>query len=138
MAKGNRSFFEGRYGVDPFSVFVLCVAALLLTSRFWPVWIVSVLLLVYVVFRALSRQLDARRRELQNFYDIFRRFVAWMQRTWFRLAGFFGKIGPRMAERRDFVIFRCPKCRAKLRLPRHRGKLAVTCPMCGHQFTRRT
>lgn len=138
MAKNTHSFFDGRYGVDPFSVFVLVVAALLLTSRFWPVWIVSGLLLIYVAFRALSRHVDARRRELQTFSDLFRRFVLWLQKAGFRLAGFFRKIGPRMAQRRDFVILRCPKCRAKLRLPRRRGKLAVTCPMCGHEFIRRT
>lgn len=138
MASNRRSFLEGRYGVDPFSIFVMCVAALLLTSRFWVVWIVSGLLLIYVVFRALSRHLDARRRELEGFYNLFRRLMAWFQRAWFKTTGFFRRIGPRLAERRDFVVFKCPKCKAKLRLPRHRGKLAVTCPMCGHQFIRRT
>lgn len=138
MASGKRSFFDGRYGVDPFSVFVLFVAAMLLTSRFWMIWIISGLMLIYVVFRALSRHVDARRRELQGFYDISHRAVLWLQRAWFGVTGFFRRIGPKLAERRDFVVFKCPHCKAKLRLPRHRGKLAVTCTVCGHQFIRRT
>ena len=34
----------------------------------------------------------------------------------------------------DFVIVDCPDCDASLRLPKGKGKLAVTCPKCKTEF----
>lgn len=137
MKQGKRSFFDGRYGVDPLSILVLCVAALLLGFH-WYLWVGSVVLIGYVVFRALSRNLDARRRELQAFIGFFQRAVMWFHRLTGRIWGYLVSSGPQRRERRDFVIIKCPKCRKKLRLPRHRGRLEVTCPVCGHVFRHRT
>lgn len=137
MKQGKRSFFDGRYGVDPLSILVLCVAALLLSFH-WYLWVGSVVLIGYVVFRALSRNLDARRRELQAFISFFQRAVMGFHRLTGRIWGYLVSSGPRWHERRDFVVLKCPKCRKKLRLPRHRGTLEVTCPVCGHVFRHRT
>ncbi|MCK8058339.1 MULTISPECIES: glutaredoxin family protein [unclassified Fusibacter] len=35
----------------------------------------------------------------------------------------------------DYVIMPCPKCEKKLRLPKGKDKLRITCPHCEHQFT---
>ncbi|HBQ64708.1 MAG TPA: hypothetical protein DD727_07270 [Clostridiales bacterium] len=39
---------------------------------------------------------------------------------------------------RDTFTFSCPQCKNKLRLPRNRGRLKVTCPVCKHEFFKKT
>lgn len=38
----------------------------------------------------------------------------------------------------DFKIQACPQCEKKLRLPKNRGKIRVTCPACEQVFEVRT
>lgn len=42
------------------------------------------------------------------------------------------------AGHRDYKIFKCPKCGQKLRVPRHKGKIAIHCRKCGEEFIRKT
>ena len=42
------------------------------------------------------------------------------------------------AGHRDYKIFQCPKCGQKLRVPRHKGKIAIHCRKCGEEFIRKT
>ena len=35
-------------------------------------------------------------------------------------------------------IFRCPNCDQRVRVPRGKGKIEITCPKCGHHFTKRS
>lgn len=34
--------------------------------------------------------------------------------------------------------FRCPKCHQKVRVPRGKGKIQITCPKCGEKFIKKT
>ena len=34
--------------------------------------------------------------------------------------------------------YRCPKCRQKLRVPRGRGRIQISCPRCGTQFIKKS
>lgn len=40
----------------------------------------------------------------------------------------------RLKNSRKFKYFRCPECKARLRLPRKVGEVTVTCGKCKHQF----
>ncbi len=48
----------------------------------------------------------------------------------------------RKAERREsekiYAYYKCPKCRAELRVPRGKGKIKIKCPKCGEEFIKRT
>lgn len=35
-------------------------------------------------------------------------------------------------------IFKCPKCKQPLRVPRGKGKILITCQNCGHKFQKKT
>jgi ribosomal protein L37AE/L43A len=35
-------------------------------------------------------------------------------------------------------IFKCPKCKQALRVPRGKGKILITCQSCGHKFEKKT
>ena len=42
------------------------------------------------------------------------------------------------AQRKEYRIFKCPKCGQKLRVPRGKGKIAIRCRKCGEEFIRKT
>ncbi len=37
-------------------------------------------------------------------------------------------------EKKNYKIVKCPKCGQKLRLPRGKGKITVTCKRCFYEF----
>ena len=37
----------------------------------------------------------------------------------------------------EYKYFKCPNCKQKLRAPRGRGKIQVTCQRCRHQFIKK-
>ena len=34
----------------------------------------------------------------------------------------------------DYSVINCPKCSARLRIPKNKGKISVTCPKCKESF----
>ncbi len=79
---------------------------------------------VYMIFRALSRDLSRRQKENQ---------------AWMRFADKFRRRPkphkpPLPADTADHIFRRCPHCRSTLRLPRTPGKHSVKCPRCGERF----
>jgi ribosomal protein S27E len=126
-----RKFMLGRYGPDHLGTAMLVVALVLslimqiLGLGF--VAVVSYILLALMIFRMLSRNIEARRRENDRFL-----------RYWGPART---KIKSRVARLRDIKThkyFTCPGCRNTLRVPRGRGKLQITCPRCGERFVRKT
>ena len=103
-----QQFMYGRYGGDKFSLFLLVIALVL--SLFGALfWPIA--LVADVVF----------------LYVLFRMVEQWFrfQRTRFR-------------ERKTYKYFHCPHCRQRLRAPRGRGKIQVTCQKCHNVFVTKT
>ncbi len=40
-------------------------------------------------------------------------------------------------QRKHYAIFKCPTCKQKLRAPKGRGKIQVTCSSCHNQFIKK-
>jgi len=125
-----RSFMSGRHGVDPLSVLLVWVGlGLYVLSAVFNLGIISLLslaLYVYTVFRMFSR--NEEKRSSEN-----RRYLA-----------FKGKITTgvkqartRFKNRKQYKYFRCPNCKAWLRLPRGAGVVTVTCGRCHNSFTQK-
>lgn len=119
----------GRNGTDQLTVAALIVGlivSLLAQLFFWPLIFVSYLLYIWALFRVFSRNLGARQKENQAFLKVWRPIVQWFsfQRTKFR-------------ERKQYKYFKCPHCGLKLRAPKGRGKIQVTCQRCHAQFVKR-
>ena len=128
IREGFQRFMWGRYGVDQLNLFLLGAAVVvsllgMILSRLLLIGPLAGLvtgLLVYgllgwYIFRVLSRNLDARRRENRRFLSLFR--------------------GVRDRENR---YYQCPRCRQTVRVPRGRGKIKITCPKCEEKFIRRS
>lgn len=124
-------FMAGRNGADQlsrhFSYVALALILLNLFFRSFVLWALTILVLAYSYFRIFSKNVY-RRREENARYMALRNKAASGVRNW----------RDRMRQRRDYVFFRCPGCRAMLRVPRGKGKLRVTCRKCGAAFEKRT
>lgn len=130
--------FYGRNGIDALSWFLLAVAMLLTIPRVPYLWIAALLLVAWAAFRSFSRNIGARRMELWRFQNGFFAFLRFTRRHTEKLRAFFAYQSLRWRNRKTTVYLKCPHCKKILSLPRHRGKLAVTCTVCGHRFTRKT
>ena len=120
-------FFQGRNGIDQLSMAAMVAALVLnLVDGFLGAGIFAVLslaLYVWAIFRMLSRN-TARRAE-EN-----RRFTAWWYPTKTRVK----QAWTRLINMRKYKYFRCPECKAYLRLPRGAGSGTITCSKCNHSF----
>ena len=118
-----RNFMMGRYGTDKLNMVILsaglvaCLASaffdnpamnLLLTA-------VSYALMIWALFRSFSRNTYARYQENRKFLQFFERL-----------------------KDREHRYFDCPKCRQVVRVPRGKGKIAITCPRCKERFVKKT
>lgn len=114
-----RRAFGGCYGVDQLSVAILIVDLVLCTvgifTRVSWISLLSYIPMGIVLFRMLSRNKYQRNRENRRFLQIL----------------------DRIKDRRN-RYFRCPKCRQMVRVPRGKGKVAITCPRCGDRFIKKT
>ena len=43
-----------------------------------------------------------------------------------------------ISDSKTHKIYRCPHCRQKIRVPRGKGKIEITCPSCRSKFIKRT
>ena len=124
-------FMSGRNGPDQLTraltVLALAVLVLNLFVRSAVLNIVWLAIMACAYYRMFSRNL-ARRREENG------RFLQWQYKTVSAVRGWWD----RLRQRRDYAFFRCPECRAMLRVPRGKGRVRVTCRKCGSAFERRT
>lgn len=135
--------FQGRYGNDHLNR-ALSVAAivLVLIGMFLPRYsivglafsAISVVLIVWMIVRMFSRNFSARAAENAKFLAWWvpfkNKFRAFFSRNSARTAGH----NPTFEERRKYKYFICTQCAQRLRVPRGKGKLRVTCTRCGNKF----
>ncbi len=124
-----RAFMYGRYGFDELST-VLSVSALILaavSAFFPPLAILALLPLIWSIFRTYSRNIAKRRAELDAYLK------------------YLGKVKRHISLRRDMwrdrkthVYFKCPVCKSYLRVPKGKGEITVTCPVCRSKTDRKT
>ena len=116
-------FMQGRYGTDRLNMVILCAGlAASLLSAMLPIpvvslvlWALSYGLMIWAIFRSLSRNPYQRYQENRKFLLIFDR-----------------------VKDRQNRYFACPKCRQTVRVPRGKGKISITCPKCQEKFIRKT
>lgn len=123
--------FMGRNGIDQLNTAVLGVGLVCwVASMLLPVrglrtllYYAFVLAAGVCIYRALSRNLPKRQEENQRFLQKTGRFRS-TRESWKTKA----------EQKRQFKIFKCPACGVKLRVPRGKGKIRVTCRQCGATF----
>ena len=123
LTYGLRRFMEGRYGTDRLNMVILCtgLAASILSSLLKVsglnviFWLLSYGLMFWAIWRSLSRNTYKRYQENRKFMQIVDRI-----------------------KDRQHRYFDCPKCHQPVRVPRGKGKIAITCPRCREKFIKNT
>ena len=123
----------GRNGSDHLAVAFMSASVIIyIFAIFIPVlrpWLsaLSLLLMIYALFRMLSKNVDKRREE--NY-----RFVRLWQKQKASLSG----ARLRHAQSKEYKFFICPACKVRLRIPRGKGRIKITCVKCGRRFDGRS
>ena len=123
LMAGFRNFMAGRYGTDKLGLTLLGAALVMsLLSSFIPLIVVRLALtlayyglMFWALFRMFSRNTYARYEENRKFLRFFDQL-----------------------KDREHRYFNCPKCRQTVRVPRGKGKIAITCPKCTEKFIKKT
>lgn len=76
--------------------------------------------IMYSLWRSLSRNIAARRQENQKFLGMVE----------------LSKL--RFQNRKEYKYFKCKTCGRNVRIPRGKGKIEVTCPICKTKVIMRT
>lgn len=124
LRRTMQRFMAGRYGSDKLNLlligigFVACIVAMFFKNNLYvrlSLTGVSYIFLFWSVFRCLSRNTYKRYRENRKFLMLIQRF-----------------------KDREHRYFDCPRCKQQVRVPRKKGKIAITCPKCREKFIRKT
>lgn len=119
-------FMYGRYGNDPLNLFLLglylLVYLVFIFVRVEPLYWLSFALLVITLFRLLSRNIERRRMENAKFMKAAGPVISWLH------------MRRDMRRDKEHVYFKCPSCGQRLRVPRGKGQITVTCRSCGASF----
>jgi DNA-directed RNA polymerase subunit RPC12/RpoP len=121
----------GRYGVDELNRFLLILSLVaMIISRILGggiLYLTSVLVLGYAYFRMLSRNIGKRYRENMVYLKVRNRFL------WFFLRG-----RNTINQRKNYHIYKCPGCGQKIRIPKGKGRVSITCPKCRKEFIKKS
>ncbi len=130
MRESIQRFFSGRNGTDDLNRFftIVCLLLLLLGTFLAPILAsVGTGLFLYIMFRALSRNLQQRSQENAAFLQLRGRVQGWVR----------GKKN-RLAQRKTHRFFKCPSCKQAVRVPKGKGKISISCPSCHTQFIKKS
>ena len=122
---------RGRYGLDAYSNFLMWTACILLfVNVFMHSVILNVLglgIFIYAYVRVFSR--NTIRRSSEN---------TWFLNKTYGIRMRMRKSREHMQIRKTHHIYTCPECKQKIRIPRGKGKIEITCPKCRCSFVKRS
>lgn len=126
MTSRLKHFMMTRSGFDALCLFLLVLffifRAVVRITGFLPLAIPAYVILACALFRFFSANRARRQAENGRFLAMLHAAVHWFR---FRRSTRFDK---------EHRYFKCPNCHQPLRVPRGKGKIQVTCRMCGAQF----
>jgi ribosomal protein L37AE/L43A len=120
---GLTRFMTGRYGTDKLNTCILttgvvmCVISVFVKSDVVDLALATLAygLMFWAMFRTFSRNTYKRYQENRKFLMLVDQL-----------------------KDRDHRYFNCPKCRQQVRVPKGKGKIAITCPKCKEKFIKKT
>ena len=123
MGEKFRHFMLGRYGTDKLNLAILtCGVVCSILSMFIRWAILNMILTItayglmgWAIFRMLSRNTYKR-------YQENRKYLRFIERL----------------KDRDHRYYDCPRCHQPVRVPKGKGKIAITCPKCKEKFIKKT
>ncbi len=124
-------FMYGRYGNDQLSRMLLGLALVCLVLELFIrnplLYLAGVGLMGYSMYRTLSR--NTSKMAAQN-----QKYLTWR----YQQAVKKNNAKKHWAQRKEYRFYKCPRCRQKVRVPRGRGRIAITCPKCTTEFIKKS
>ena len=122
LKQGFQRFMSGRYGTDKLNMCILIIGviisivAAILKSPMATLVLntIAYVLMFWAIFRCFSRNTYKRYQENRKFLMLLDRI-----------------------KDRQHRYFTCPRCRQPVRVPRGKGKIAITCPKCKEKFIKK-
>lgn len=130
MREKLQRFMWGRYGNDQLNRFLMIIVLVFLVLSMifrGPFYFLALAALIYSYFRMFSRNIAKRSAENQ-----------WYLKKSMKARGFFQKKKRELSQRKQYHIYKCPNCKQKIRVPRGRGRIAITCRKCGTEFVKKS
>jgi hypothetical protein len=114
-------YLKDSYGFDKFSKYLYIAGLILSISRFTsPLGFVFI---IYGTWRTFSKNKYKRYQELSTFEN----YLSKVKQKYYGIKS--SALGYS-----QYKIFKCPNCAQKLRVPRKKGKVVISCKKCGTEF----
>ena len=131
MREKLRRFMTGRYGVDQLSrlylVLTLVLLVLSMITKLQIFYGLAIILLIYMYYRMFSKNTTKMYAQNQKYLNMrYQIVVKW------------NNAKKHFAQRKEYRFYRCPKCHQKVRVPRGKGKICITCPKCRNEFIKKS
>ena len=134
-------FFSGRTGVDAlgrtFTWLALILMFLTMITHSNIVYLLAMACLIYSLWRMLSKNYQKRYMENAKFLEKTAGIRSVLSVLPFKIKTFISKTKSDYNQRKVYAIFKCPSCKQKLRAPKGRGKIQVTCSKCHAVFIKK-
>lgn len=127
---------KNRYGFDRLSFFLLVVSVLFLLEE--NLYLISIALIMYVIYRMLSKNFSKRKDELQTYLLVNHKIRMFFKKMLREPKVHYNKIKVSTKRRMKYKYIKCNLCRKEMRVPRGKGKIVVTCPHCANKFDAKT
>ena len=125
MLEKIRKFMYGRYGVDRLGQVLVVVSVIFMFASSLAdsilLRLISYIILGWCIYRVFSKRTVYRANENMKFKKIC-----------FDLSAYFKR------DRKTYRYYKCPQCKRTIKVPRKKGKIEITCPLCRNKFIRKT
>ena len=123
-------FMIGRYGNDALNSFIFGVLLVIFVVQFFYTnlilqWVYAILIVI-TLYRSLSKKRSQRSNENRVFLKLTRPIRTRFNILYLNLTD------------KGHRYYICPQCNAKVRIPSGHKRVAITCPHCRHEFTKRS
>ena len=124
-------FMAGRYGVDQLSwtlmgisIFISILSRIIKSEILAILYIIPVILVFYRMFsKNISKRYQENMKFLNKINPIKRKVNTKIQR---------------IKSLKYYKYYKCPSCKQKLRVPKGKGKISITCPKCKTVIIKKT
>lgn len=154
----NTDRMAGRNGADELARFAFILAMIFLvlslifsgnSTAMTILLVLAIVLMVYGWWRALSKNTAKRYLENTRFQGILRKVKKPFAKPAAAASANAAKVQKQAREvkmdreaqkkyGKDFKLFKCPQCGHRLRVPKGKGTVRITCPNCKTKFEART
>jgi DNA-directed RNA polymerase subunit RPC12/RpoP len=127
MKEKLKHFMTGRYGVDELTRFILLFDCMLMVFSFLIrsdiLNFICLIIIALCYIRMFSKNHSQRYTENQIYLKYYNKVST--KFTHFKF---------NFQQRKTHHIYKCPSCKQKIRIPKGKGKISITCPKCNNQF----